>query len=87
MSFYSGVTEKSYPTLQELYDEEANGFVVTAVMVREDRAWPWTHGPFDTEEEAKKFAAKLRRKMKKDDDKYPGTTYSVYVRPMWKTAL
>lgn len=87
MEAYSVQTGKTYPSWEALVKEEANGFVVTAVISDGKRSWPWTVGPFDDEPEAKRAQARLRTRLKRESgtDALGGDrTFKLFVRPAWK---
>lgn len=79
---YSEVTGKHYPTFEALVEEEANGWLATAVLTRGDETWPWSVGPFSGKREALRAAARMRRKIRAETSS--ATTFSVFVRPAWK---
>ena len=84
MEAYSEATKTTYSSWDALVEAEANGYVVIAVITRDSTTWPWVHGPYPDKKEASKARARLLRKMKKDDWKYPTTKYKMFIRPAWK---
>lgn len=81
---FSETTGISYQNWEALVDAEANGFVVTAVISRGSQTWPWSKGPYDTKHEADLARNRLRTRCKRELDSYPGTTYKLFIRPLWK---
>lgn len=79
---YSPTTKITYDSWDALVAAESNGFVAVAMMVSRNSVWPWMVGPFATEAEANKRAAKMRRQAKKEAN--PQLTVKVRVRPIWK---
>lgn len=84
MEAYSEETGQTYPNFEALVAHEANGYAVTAIISDGKQSWPWTVGPFDTKYVANLAAARLRRRMKKEQPDYPDHTHKVFVRPCWK---
>ena len=81
---YSEVTGETYATFEALVKAEANGWTVAAVLTRGSSTWPWLVGLYENKPDAMRAAARMRRKFKRDQWKYPTTQYSVHVRPVWK---
>lgn len=84
MEAYSEKTNTHYPSWDALIEEEANGYVVVAVISNGKKTWPWVIGPFNVRENAQRAQARLRYKLKKDLKTRPGFTGKVFVRPAWK---
>jgi hypothetical protein len=82
---YSPSTDRHYLTWDDLTSAEANGYVVIGTSTRRNTV-PVVVGPFDTKDEAKRAAARLRRKWKREEDREHGPGYSIsaWVRPLWK---
>lgn len=79
---HSPTTKTTYDNWDALVAAESNGFVAVAIMVSKNSVWPWMVGPFETEAEANKRAAKMRRQAKKEA--HSELTVTVRVRPIWK---
>lgn len=89
VSAFSTTTGIEYPNWAALIEAEANGYLVTVIITgRKDRVWPVSWGPFDTQEEAEKFRARMRNKFRREAQKnwspYQHQTYAWSVRPAWK---
>lgn len=81
---YSGTTNKTYPTWDDLVAAESHGYSVTAVITRGNKTWPYSGGLYPTKAEGNKAKARLMSQWRRTKDDYPGTTYKMFVRPVWK---
>lgn len=84
MEAFSTDTGTTYEDWDALVAAEASGFTVTAIITRAGKSWPWSEGPFPTQREAENARARMRTKMKREQDNYPDTTFKLFVRPLWK---
>ncbi len=91
MQTHSTTTGRMYDSWEELVADEANGFAVVSILQRvsakgKTQTFARTTGPFRTQEQAKREAAKLRRQWKKLIEAVsPATTelLAVTVEPLW----
>lgn len=80
--WWSEQSDRTYPSLEAMVEVEANGWIVTALITKRNKTWPWTQGPFSTQREANNARVALRRYFK---NRAPSTTVKFFVRPAWKT--
>jgi hypothetical protein len=81
---YSPDTDTHYDNWDALVEAESNGYVVVAIVSNGKVSWPWVVGPYDDKLQADRARARLRRKLKREQDRFPSHTFSLYVRPAWK---
>lgn len=85
MEAFSTTTGKTYPDWASLIEAESNGYLAIVLITNNrGKTWPWVHGPYPTEREARNAVARLRGKSKREGHWYPGQTYKFFVRPAWK---
>lgn len=84
MQAYSEATGKTYDSYEELVKAESNGWLVTALVTRGDKTWPWSYGPFAEKSDAERHRNRVRGKWNRTKDRYPTTTWKFFVRPAWK---
>ena len=85
MQAYSEVTKTTYPDFDALVQAESHGYTVCAVISRDNKTWPWMVGLYPTKRAAQRAAANTRAKWRRKPNEYPGTTWSIFVRPVWRT--
>jgi hypothetical protein len=86
MKAYSDTTNTAYDSWDDLVAAEANGYTMTAIISNGKKTWPYVHGPFATQEDARKEARRMRRKFQRDQrgGRYVHQTYQFFIRPLWK---
>lgn len=85
---YSPGTDMHYDSWDDLVAAEANGvlviMLVTGPVGKKMKTWPWVHGPYQDNADAKRARARLQRRMKRETADYPHHTYQFFIRPAWK---
>lgn len=86
VGIYSDDTDTSYESWEDLVAAEANGWAVIAVSQKQCKKQLRTaaaaYGPYESQEEAKAMAAKIRRELKKDTSS-GYTIATTTISPIW----
>lgn len=87
MQAYSEETKTTYPDFDALVQAESHGYTVCAIITNSTgtKTWPWMVGLYPTKQQARRAAANTRAKWRRSQGTYPRVTWSIFVRPVWRT--
>ena len=80
---------REYPDWDTLVNNEANGYVVVAIIKGGNYKNPWPHvtGPYPSKVEAAKAKNRIKTKMKREQREHPRYaeyTFRLHIQPVWK---